>query len=83
VAGGRARPLLGHWTLPSVRSSGGAGVCSGQTVPLALESGQAVAPDGTVRTTTCCWSRWAIVMWRFVIGPFELKFDRLNTNSTV
>jgi hypothetical protein len=29
------------------------------------------------------WGQRTIVMQRFLIGTFELKFDRLNTNSTV
>jgi hypothetical protein len=40
-------------------------------------------PGGIARTTACCWGRWAVVTRRLVIDPFELKFDRLNTNSTV
>jgi hypothetical protein len=40
-------------------------------------------PDGSACTTACRWGRRAVVTWWFVIGPFELKFDRLNTNLTV
>jgi hypothetical protein len=38
---------------------------------------------GSTGTTTCCWGRRAVVMRQRLIGPFELKFDRLNTNSVV
>jgi hypothetical protein len=36
----------------------------------------------SARTTACRWGRRAVVMRRLLIGLFELKFDRLNTNST-
>jgi hypothetical protein len=48
-----------------------------------LELGRAVAPGGTTRTTACFWGRQALMTRQLVIGPFELKFDRLNMNSTV
>jgi hypothetical protein len=62
---------------------GGADACPGRAVPPALEPGQAVAPGRTARTTACRWGRRAVVTRRLVIDPFELKFDRLNTNLTV
>jgi hypothetical protein len=45
--------------------------------------GQVVAPDGTVRTTACHWGRRTVMTRRLMIGLFELKFYRLNTNSIV
>jgi hypothetical protein len=62
---------------------GGAGAYSGWAVPPAVEPDRTVALGGTARTTACRWSRRAVVTWQLVIGPFELKFNRLNTNSTV
>jgi hypothetical protein len=40
-------------------------------------------PGGSVSTTAYRWGRRAVVTWQLLIGPFELKFDRLNMNSTV
>jgi hypothetical protein len=34
-------------------------------------------------TTTDRWGRRAVVTWQLLIGLFELKFDRLNTNLTI
>jgi hypothetical protein len=42
-----------------------------------------VGSGSTTRTTICYWGRWVVVRRRFLIGPFEFKFDRLNLNSTV
>jgi hypothetical protein len=75
-ATGRYRQVLspGHRALSSAvedvaaGSRGGAGTCPGWAVPPALLSG---------------WGRRVVVMQRLVIGPFQLKFDHLNTNSTV
>jgi hypothetical protein len=42
-----------------------------------------VGPGGSAHTTACHWGRQAVVTRWLVIGPFELKFDHLNTNSTI
>jgi hypothetical protein len=39
--------------------------------------------SGSAGTTTCRWGWWVVVTRQCLIGPFKLKFDRLNTNSTV
>jgi hypothetical protein len=82
VAGSSARVLPpGGQVLPPTLDDVAVGL--GATPNACL--GQALPPmsDGTVCTTTCHWSRPAVVMQRLLISPFELKFDRLNTNSTV
>jgi hypothetical protein len=42
-----------------------------------------VAAEAGTTTTACRWGWRAVVMQQLLIGPFELKFDRLNTNSIV
>jgi hypothetical protein len=66
-----------------VGPDGGASACLDQVIPPPLESGRAVAFDGTARTIIYRWGRQTVVTRRLVISPFELKFNRLNTNSTV
>jgi hypothetical protein len=39
--------------------------------------------SGSAGTTTCRWGWWVVVTRQCLIGPFKLKFDRLNTNLTV
>jgi hypothetical protein len=63
----------GRWT------TGKAGVCPGQVVSPALEPSRAVPSTLPPRR----WGQRTVVMQRFLIGTFELKFDRLNMNSTV
>jgi hypothetical protein len=41
------------------------------------------ARAGAACTIACHWGRWAVVTRRLVIGPFKLKFDHSNMNSTV
>jgi hypothetical protein len=42
-----------------------------------------VAAGAGTAATACRWGWRTVVMQQLLIGPFELKFDRLNTNSTV
>jgi hypothetical protein len=62
---------------------GGASVCPDRVVLLALELGWAVEHGGIVRTIVCHWGWWVVVTRWLVIGPFELKFDRLNWKLAV
>jgi hypothetical protein len=39
--------------------------------------------SGSDGTTACRWGWWVVVTRQCLIGPFKLKFDRLNTNLTV
>jgi hypothetical protein len=40
-------------------------------------------PGGSARITAYRWGRRAVLMRRLLIDPFELKFEHLNTNSTI
>jgi hypothetical protein len=71
LAGGIALPL-GATACPGRRGSG-----TGRRGWCLPGSG------GTARTTACRWGRVAVVTRRLVIGPFKLKFDCLNMNSTI
>jgi hypothetical protein len=79
VVGGSARPL------------GATTRCSGATARHGRcgnrggrHSYRLVGADATARAEAGPGgSVQALVMWQLLIGPFELKFNYLNTNSTV
>jgi hypothetical protein len=88
VAGGSARPLGTTARTPGATArrrgcGSGAGRWGWHLSGSGGTARAGASPGGSARTTACCWGRHAVVTQRIVIGPFELKFNQLNMNSTV
>jgi hypothetical protein len=71
------------WAYVEVRGGAMPITCSEWMVASTLEPGQALSPGRYCRTTAHCWDWWPVVRCHFLIGSFEFKFDRLNTNLII